>query len=236
MMMAQKSIKYYNAETCKVLTSWNIHFLSLTNDSPPEPIGIIPNALHKGETEGSMLLTSGNNGDSLKRKWDKEEELNQRQTQGKHMDYQYLDNPFSDEDDDETTYTLDEQLFAIVAGDEHTSLKDAQNSPDWPEWEKVIQSKLAQLNQMGTWRLVKKPPNAILIANKWTFVKKRNKAGEVVKFKARLIKTLYGLKQSGCEWNIEFDRKMKGFGFKWRCSDPCIYIKWDGNEVVIVTV
>ena len=29
-----------------------------------------------------------------------------------------------------------------------------------------------------------------------------------------LIKTLYGLKQSGCEWNIEFDRKMKGFGFK----------------------
>ena len=91
------------------------------------------------------------------------------------MDYQYLDNPFPDEDDDEMTYTSDEQLFAIVASDEHTSLKDAQNSPDWPEWEKAIQSELAQLNQMGTWRLVKKLLNAILIANKWTFVKKRNK-------------------------------------------------------------
>ena len=40
---------------------------------------------------------------------------------------------------------------------------------------------------MGTWRLVEKPPNAIPIANKWTFLKKRNKAGEVIKFKARLV-------------------------------------------------
>jgi hypothetical protein len=40
---------------------------------------------------------------------------------------------------------------------------------------------------MGTWRLVKKPPDSIPIANKWMFVKKRNKAGEVVRFKARLV-------------------------------------------------
>ena len=29
-----------------------------------------------------------------------------------------------------------------------------------------------------------------------------------------LIKTLYGLKQSGREWNKELDEKMKTFGFK----------------------
>ena len=40
---------------------------------------------------------------------------------------------------------------------------------------------------MGTWRLVEKSPNAIPIANKWTFLKKRNKASEVIKFKARLV-------------------------------------------------
>ena len=40
---------------------------------------------------------------------------------------------------------------------------------------------------MGTWKLVDKPPDAILIANKWTFVRKRNKAGEIVKFKAWLV-------------------------------------------------
>jgi hypothetical protein len=43
----------------------------------------------------------------------------------------------------------------------------------------MIQSKLAQLHQMETWRLVEKPPYAIPIANKWIFLKKQNKAGEV---------------------------------------------------------
>jgi hypothetical protein len=40
---------------------------------------------------------------------------------------------------------------------------------------------------MGTWKLVKKLPNTIPIANKWTFIKKRNKTGEVIKYKARLV-------------------------------------------------
>ena len=51
-----------------------------------------------------------------------------------------------------------------------------------------------------------------------------------------LLKTLYGLKQSGREWNIVFDKNMKEFGFKHISSDPCVYIKWDGNDVVILTV
>ena len=51
-----------------------------------------------------------------------------------------------------------------------------------------------------------------------------------------LLKTLYGLKQSGREWNREFDRKMKGFGFNCISSDLCLYIKWDGEDVVILTV
>ena len=29
-----------------------------------------------------------------------------------------------------------------------------------------------------------------------------------------LVKTLYGLKQSGREWNNELDQKLKRFGFK----------------------
>ena len=165
---------------------------------------------------------------------------------------------------------------------------------------------------MGTWRLVEKPPNAIPIANKWTFIKKRNKAGEVIRFKARLVakgcsqtpgydytetfspvvrmdtirailalvpkmglkirqldikgaylngilkekvymkqpkghgngtneicellKTLYGLKQAGREWNKEFDGKMKEFGYICIRSDPCVYIKWDEDDVIILTI
>jgi hypothetical protein len=51
-----------------------------------------------------------------------------------------------------------------------------------------------------------------------------------------LIKTIYGLKQSGREWNKELDEKLKKFGFQRLRSDPCVYIKQDGNNLVIITV
>jgi hypothetical protein len=64
-----KSIKYYNAQIRKVLTSQNVHFLSLSNEESP----LSPNGQPEGEPEGSTPPTSGNNGDSLKR----EREINQ---------------------------------------------------------------------------------------------------------------------------------------------------------------
>src|ERR1700678_1371910 len=98
-----KSIKYYNAQTHKVLTSRNIRFLTLTNkETPPEQIGIIPNAPHEGELEEGTLPTSGNNGDSLKRKRDEMEiEPSERHTRAKRVNYRYLNDPFPDEDDEE---------------------------------------------------------------------------------------------------------------------------------------
>ena len=51
-----------------------------------------------------------------------------------------------------------------------------------------------------------------------------------------LVKTLYGLKQSGREWNKEFDRKIRSFGFQRLKSDPCVYIQWDTDGISIITV
>ena len=56
-----------------------------------------------------------------------------------------------------------------------------------PKWEEAIQTELDQLAWMHTWRLMKKPSNAVPISNKWVLTKKYNKAGELVKYKARLI-------------------------------------------------
>jgi len=151
---------------------------------------ITPDVPGEGESEGSTQPTPGNKSDSSKQKRNEEEEPQKTQcTRGICADHQYLQNPFPDEEDEinEITYSSNEELFAIIAGDELTSLKDAQKSPDWPEWEKAIQNKLTQLQQMGTWRLVEKLPNAIPIANKWTFIKKRNKTSEIIKYKARLV-------------------------------------------------
>ena len=295
------SVLYYNAKTRKILKSRNYRFLTLPKqDSPSEEIEVTPDLLHEGEEpKGNTWLSGDSTGPGTGRKRKQEDDQSEpRKTRGIKMDYHYLDNPFPDEDDipPSDQYTNN----AIIAGDELTSLSEAQQSPDWPEWERAIDNELNQLQQMGTWKLVEKPPDAVLIANKWTFVKKRNRAGKIVKYKARLVvkgcdqcpghdyvetfspvvcmetirailalvpseklivqqmdvkgvylngilqekvymrqpegfndgtgqvcelvKTIYGLKQSGHKWNKEFNNKMKSFGFQCLKSDPCVYI------------
>jgi hypothetical protein len=51
-----------------------------------------------------------------------------------------------------------------------------------------------------------------------------------------LIRTLYGLKQSGREWNEQFNNRMTAKGYKRLRANPCIYICSEGERVVIVTV
>jgi hypothetical protein len=110
-----KSIKYYNVETCKILTSQNFCFLSLTsNDTPPEPMVIIPDVPGEGDFKGSMQLKSGNNCNSLKWKWSKEEEPQEKwHTRGICMNYQYLQNSFPDEEDNVNEVAF-EHLYAII--------------------------------------------------------------------------------------------------------------------------
>jgi hypothetical protein len=52
----------------------------------------------------------------------------------------------------------------------------------------------------------------------------------------QLVKTLYGLKQSGREWNRELDEKLRKRRFKHLRSDPCAYIRQDSEGSEIVTV
>jgi len=47
---------------------------------------------------------------------------------------------------------------------------------------------------------------------------------------------LYGLKQAGQEWNIEFDSKLRKRGYEQLCSDACIYIWYTENDFVIIAV
>ena len=51
-----------------------------------------------------------------------------------------------------------------------------------------------------------------------------------------LIKTLYGLKQAGREWNIEFDTKLRRRGYARLRCDPCVYIWRVNDDFAIITV
>jgi hypothetical protein len=52
----------------------------------------------------------------------------------------------------------------------------------------------------------------------------------------QLIKTLYGLKQSGREWNEQLDEKLRKHGYTRLYSNPCAYVRWDGDNFTIITV
>ena len=51
-----------------------------------------------------------------------------------------------------------------------------------------------------------------------------------------LIKSIYGLKQAGHVWNIEFDDVIQRHGFQALILDPCTYILCERDEFVIVAV
>ena len=192
------------------------------------------------------------------------------------------------------------------------TLQEAQDSDEWPEWEKAIATELEQLRDMGTWDLVDLPDERRPVGNKWVFLKKFTKTGILQKYKARLvakgysqipgmdfsqtfspvvrletirmilalavnmdwemtqmdvkgaylngnleeevymkqpegygdgtdkvcqlIKTLYGLKQAGREWNKKLDASLKGQGFHSLLADPCVYIRETEDHLEIITV
>jgi hypothetical protein len=52
----------------------------------------------------------------------------------------------------------------------------------------------------------------------------------------RLIKTIYGLKQAGREWNKELNSRLKDQGFRQLKADPCAYIRETDDHIEIITV
>lgn len=70
---------------------------------------------------------------------------------------------------------------------EPTSLAEARRRPDWPQWEAGIREELATLHAAGTWELVDAPRGANIVGSKWVFRAKKDAAGNVVRYKARLV-------------------------------------------------
>jgi hypothetical protein len=160
------SVNYYNVETCKILTSRNFRFLTLTeNGTPPEQIEVATNQPLEGEMMGSvrpMGLTKNlteKPGDSSKRKREESEEEEDidapPRTRRKCVDYRRLQNPFAHEADEDEDYDVAQESYAIIAesspgGDEPKSLKQAMESPEREEWEHAVQNEMDQLQKMGT--------------------------------------------------------------------------------------
>ena len=177
------SIKYYNAETRKVLTSCNFHFLNNLPENPssPEPILVelgpaMPREGELGTKHNTLQLGSQHNKRIIE-ELENETEPERRKLQTKaSVNYRFLNDPFPDEED-ETNLIAKTNIYQAycetpLGGEDPKTLHEAKSSSNWPEWEKAIRVELEQLNHMGTWELTNCPKDAVPIANKWVFVKK----------------------------------------------------------------
>ncbi|CAL9005159.1 unnamed protein product [Prunus brigantina] len=53
-------------------------------------------------------------------------------------------------------------------------------------------------------------------------------------FVCRLAKSLYGLKQAPRDWNAKFTGYLPALGFKSSHSDPSLFVKHEGSDIVIL--
>src|SRR6266545_1576101 len=99
--------------------------------------------------------------------------------------------PTQEVEEEKLAEYVDEYALAAEIGDtealEPCSLAEAKKRLDWHLWEKAIQEELATLKTAGTWELVDAPENANIVSSKWVFRAKKDAAGNVVRYKARLV-------------------------------------------------
>ena len=87
----------------------------------------------------------------------------------------------------------DKAAYAMVAGItetealEPTTIEEARRWPDWAKWDEAIKAELRSLDDAHTWDVVERPTKTNVVSCKWVFKVKKNAAGEVDKYKARLV-------------------------------------------------
>lgn len=89
-------------------------------------------------------------------------------------------------DEEPTAYAM----FAGMSeaeGMEPSTIEDAKTRSDWANWKDAVSAELKSLDEARTWDIVQRPKNKNIVSCKWVFKIKRNAAGEIDKYKARLV-------------------------------------------------
>jgi hypothetical protein len=83
-------------------------------------------------------------------------------------------------------YAMAAEISEVEALEPHM-LAEARSRPDWLLWEKAIEEELEVLQKAGTWEVVDAPPDTNIVGSKWVFQVKKDAAGNVICYKARLM-------------------------------------------------
>lgn len=77
--------------------------------------------------------------------------------------------------------------FAATDEDHPRTLEEVRTRHDWPLWKAAMNAEFAQLRRLGTFELTSLPPDRKAVGCRWVFAIKRDGAGTIVKYKARLV-------------------------------------------------
>src|SRR4030095_12163347 len=78
--------------------------------------------------------------------------------------------------------------YALAGAEEDpTTVKEAKDREDWPEWRKAMDTEMLQLEERGTFKLVELPPDRSAITSKWVYRLKKDHIGEIIKHKVHVV-------------------------------------------------
>ena len=67
------------------------------------------------------------------------------------------------------------------------TLAEAKRRSDWPKWQEAMREEVRSLKANRTWKVVERPQDTNVVDCKWVLRIKKNAAGEIDKYKARLV-------------------------------------------------
>lgn len=94
----------------------------------------------------------------------------------------------------ETTHIAHQSVFDVLIWQRPEdpewlpqTCEEAIKCDEGPEWEKAIDEEYNQLIERGTWHLEELPIGREAVGCKWVFDRKKDKKGNIIKYKARLV-------------------------------------------------
>ncbi|SOV03879.1 uncharacterized protein UDID_19349 [Ustilago sp. UG-2017a] len=153
----------------------------------------------------------------------------------------------------------DNKLYGFMATNDNErknldpTISEALSGEDKKHWEEAMRKELDGLKAMGTWEVADLPKGMNTVDTCWVLKIKTDANLIPTKSKAsiflkpplgmkvppgkalKLMKGLYGLKQSGREWNMELDSHLRKIGFYCMPSAPCLYSRGTGDSMTIIT-
>ena len=78
-------------------------------------------------------------------------------------------------------------VMSEAEGLDPRSLAEARRRPDWPRWQEAMEEEHDALVAHGTWELEDKPAGVNVVGCRWVFHLKRDAAGNIIRYKARLV-------------------------------------------------